>query len=277
MKLAVLGCGKMATAMVRRWLATDLLQSQQIAAATRTETSAARVRQDLAIACDTDIDALVSRAEVVLLAIKPQQLETVLGALEVAPPAGQLWLSVLAGTTLGQLRQWLGSDPQIVRLMPNTPAAIGQGVTAICSSRDLDADTRATLTSWLEALGTVVELEEERIDAFTAIAGSGPAYAFLFIESLARAAEELGFDAADAQAMALGVARGAAELATDAGRPASTLRAEVTSPGGCTEAAIAVLETGRWSDLLHAAVQAAVRRADELSRTTEQGERPESS
>ena len=162
MKLAVLGCGRMATAMVRRWLATDLLQSEEVSAATRSETSAARVRQDLSIACGTDIDAMVAQAETVLLAIKPQQLQAVLATLNVAPRADQMWLSVLAGTTRHQLRALLGPAPHIVRLMPNTPAAIGLGVTAVCADRNLDANMRRTLTTWLEALGTVVELEEER-------------------------------------------------------------------------------------------------------------------
>ncbi len=263
MKIAVLGCGKMTSAMVARWLQVGALSPNDVRAVTRSEASAARVQDALGVPSGTDPIAAIGWADVVLLGIKPQQAASALPTWRSAVPEGQLWLSVLAGTRQAQLEAWLGTP--VARLMPNTPVRLGAGATAVVWSQGCDDATRAAVSALLTQLGVVVELPESKIDAFTALAGSGPAYAFLFLEALAAGGVALGLDPVAAEELALGVLQGAAALAAADPRSPAALRAEVTSPGGMTEAAISVFDAAGWPGTVSDAMRAARQRADELA------------
>ncbi len=265
MKLAVLGCGKMTGAMLRRWLDTASLPADSVRAVTRSRSSADRVAAEFGVQASTDACEAIRWADLVLLGIKPQQVGDVLPGWADHVPPGQVWLSVLAGTTTARLQALLGPHAAVVRLMPNTPVRLGLGATAVVWPTALAAASRAQIQELLRVLGEVIALREDRIDAFTAIAGSGPAYVFLFIEALSAAAEALGFSASEAQQMAVGVVRGASQMATEDPRSAAALRAEVTSPGGMTQAAIAEFEARGWPAVVADATQAAVARARELA------------
>ena len=265
MKMGILGCGKMAGAMLERWLQTGQVDAANVRAVTRSRASAARVHQHYGVAAGTDTGQLLDWADVILLGIKPQQVAAVAPTWRAHVRPDQVWLSVLAGTTSARLRALLGGGAPVVRLMPNTPVRLGLGATAVVWPPDFPADQRAALTTLLADLGDVVPLQEDRIDAFTAIAGSGPAYVFLFVESLTAAAVRLGFGLEEARTMALGVVRGATQLAAEDGRDPAILRAEVTSPGGMTQAALAVYEEMGWTAVTATATQAAVDRAAELA------------
>lgn len=263
MRVGIVGCGKMARAIADRWLQAGVVQRSDLQASTSRAESAAEVQTTLGIACDTDAARAVTGADVVLLACKPQQAEAVVALASKAAKPGQIWLSVLAGIPTAKLAAWLPDGVTVLRAMPNTPVRLGLGVVALCGGTAAD---RQAVQGLLQPLGQVVEVEEPRFDAFTAIAGCGPAYVFRFLEALQAAAEQQGFDPDTAQSLALQVAEGSLALARQAGRPAAELRAEVTSKGGMTEAALAHLAAVGWAEALGTAVEAARARGEALGR-----------
>ena len=264
-RIGIVGCGKMARAMAARWLALGTSEAGEIRACTATQAGADAVREQLGVDCGTDGAAVVQGADLVVLGIKPQQLASALPSLAAHARPGQVWLSMLAGIPTRTLEAGLPPGIAVVRCMPNTPARLGQGVVAICAGSSANLEALAQVRSLLEPLGRVVDVAEPQMDAFTAVAGCGPAYVLLFLQALGEAAQAVGFSVEDARAVALQVVLGTAELARVDGRPVETLRAEVTSKGGVTQAAVAVLQAQSWSETLVQAVQAGVKRSVELS------------
>ena len=265
MRVAVMGCGKMAGAIVERWLEVGILQKRDVVAVEADRERAAAVTERLGIPCGVRAGDALAEADLVLLGIKPQQAATVLPRWAGWMRPRQLVLTMLAGTRAETIASQLGGVPTVVRIMPNTPARVGLGCTAVAWPAEAGDSSRDRLLPLLEALGEVVELEEDDIDAFTSIAGSGPAYVYLFLEALQAAAQAQGFAVEAARAMALATVVGAAQLASSDDRPFGQLRADVTSPGGTTEAAIGVLQAGGWSKILRAATARATERAGELA------------
>ncbi len=262
-KLGILGCGKMASAMLARWLETAALLPGEVVACTGTESSAAHVARTFGIACGTDAQAVIDDADIVLLAVKPQMRVGVLAQLH--PHPDQCWLSVLAGVPTQALEAML-PGAHVLRLMPNTPVRLGRGLVALTPGESATPADMAAVRTLLAPLGTVVDIAESQVDAFTAVAGSGPAYVFLFIEALTHAGMAAGLDPPTAALLAQETLLGSAFLAQQSGRPPSELRAEVTSKGGMTQAALTVFAERAWAETVTDAVQAAVARAAELAR-----------
>ncbi|HYR01532.1 MAG TPA: pyrroline-5-carboxylate reductase [Casimicrobiaceae bacterium] len=210
--------------------------------------------------------AAVAGADVVVLAVKPQQMSAAARAL--APHLGAdsgVVLSIAAGIRLVDLGRWLGGYRQLVRAMPNTPALVGRGISGAFAAPGVDARARDRCAAVLEAGGKIVWVgDEAMLDAVTGVSGSGPAYVFYFLEALETAARELGFSAADARALAYATFDGAVALAQASAEDPAALRAQVTSKGGTTERAIAALEDGDVRARIVAAVKAAAARAREL-------------
>jgi pyrroline-5-carboxylate reductase len=215
-------------------------------------------------------DDVVREADAVVLAVKPQQMREVL-----EPLAGRLdhalVVSVAAGLRIADLARWLGGHRRIVRAMPNTPALVGAGMTGLCAADGVDGEDRELAGRMLGSVGSVVWVEDEaRMDAVTAVSGSGPAYVFHFIEALEAAAVARGFDADTARRLAIGTALGAAKLAAESEDGPDVLRQKVTSKGGTTAAALAVFDEGGLMALVDRAVAAAEARGralgDELGR-----------
>ena len=201
--------------------------------------------------------AAVAGADAVVLAVKPQVLRQVCS--ELLPCLdGELIVSIAAGVRVRTLTRWLGGHARIVRAMPNTPALIGQGVTGVYAPATLAAADLATAIELLRSTGVVISVEnEDMVDAVTAVSGSGPAYVFHWIESMLAAAADLGFDSADARALVLGTLKGATALAEASDESVSALRERVTSKGGTTAAALAVLNEHRVAEAIRDAVRAA--------------------
>ena len=215
-------------------------------------------------------DAVVAGADIVVLAVKPQQMRAAAGALApfVAGPRPPVILTIAAGIRIADLARWLGGSPPIVRAMPNTPALVGRGISGVFAPDGVDAAGRALAAAVLEAAGEVVWVDAEaRLDAVTAVSGSGPAYVFYFLEALEAAALAQGFSAADARRLAYATVDGAVALAQRSDHEPAVLRAQVTSKGGTTEAALAVLEAAGIKAAIAAAIDAAARRARELGDT----------
>lgn len=206
----------------------------------------------------------VARAGIIVLAIKPQQLRQ--AALALAPHLGaQLVISIAAGIRIVDLSRWLGGYSRIVRVMPNTPALIRRGIAGLFAHPSLEAIERKQAEEILDAVGETLWCErEEQLDAITAISGSGPAYVFLFLEALIEAGRDLGFSPEQARRLAYATVGGATALGEQSAAAPAALRAQVTSKGGTTEAAVAVLEQRAVKAALVAAIRAADARAKEL-------------
>ncbi len=210
------------------------------------------------------VRAAVAGAEAVVLAVKPQVLGQVCG--ELLPCLnGELIVSIAAGVRIGTIGRWLGGHLRIVRTMPNTPALIGQGVTGMYAPPSLAPADLAMATELMQSTGVVISVKSEAmIDAVTAVSGSGPAYVFHWIESMLAAADDAGFNAADARTLVLGTLKGATALAEASDVPPGVLRERVTSKGGTTAAALAVLNERDVTGAILQAVRAAKNRGAEL-------------
>ena len=260
--LVLLGCGKMGSALLAGWLKAGLPASSVWVIEPNPT--------DWLIGLGTRLnEGLPGAAAVALLAVKPQMMGTALPALQALGNGTTLFVSIAAGTTIATLEAALGAKTPIIRTMPNTPAMVGRGITALCRNgrvTDLDMGLARDL---MAAVGQVVDLDrEDLIDAVTAVSGSGPAYVFHLIEAMAAAGVAEGLPADVAMQLARATVSGAGELAFQSPDSAAQLRINVTSPGGTTAAALGVLmdpETG-FPTLLKRAVQAAADRGRELGK-----------
>lgn len=206
----------------------------------------------------------VAGADAVVLAVKPQVLKQVCSELRPCLN-GELIVSIAAGIRIASLSRWLNGHQRIVRTMPNTPALIGQGVTGLYAPGTLSELDLATATELMQSTGSVVRVDSEAmIDSVTAVSGSGPAYVFHWIESMLAAATDAGFSAADARTLVLSTLKGATALAEASDEPVSVLRERVTSKGGTTAAALAVLNERGVGNAIMEAVRAAKNRGAEL-------------
>jgi pyrroline-5-carboxylate reductase len=215
----------------------------------------------------TNADVAVSAA-VLVLAVKPQVMPAV--AAEVAGrrrPPGQLVVSIAAGVTLGALHRWLGADTAAVRVMPNQPALVGEGMAVLVSGPEVSDDQRAAATYVAGAAGRTAWIADESLmDAVTAISGSGPAYFYLLMEMIEDSAVRLGLPPDTARVLTRQTALGAARVAADPAVDLAAMRASVTSPGGTTAAALGVLDEAGVRDIFRRALQAARDRGAELGR-----------
>jgi pyrroline-5-carboxylate reductase len=205
--------------------------------------------------------------DLVVLAVKPQQMRDAAGALAPHLPKvpGPVVLSIAAGIRLVDLARWLNDYPRLVRAMPNTPALIGKGISGAFAAASVDTEGRALVSSVLEAAGEQIWVDDETtLDVVTAVSGSGPAYVFYFLEALDAAATELGIAPADARRLALSTFAGSIALAQATPVEPATLRAQVTSKGGTTERAIATMEAAAVKASIVEGVKAAARRAAEM-------------
>jgi pyrroline-5-carboxylate reductase len=265
-KIAFIGAGNMAGALIGGLIADGLAPEQLVAA-----DPDADKRSALAAACgiatEADNRAAVASATIVVLAVKPQVLRGVVEDLASAlAGTNTLVLSIAAGIRCSSLQGWLGQDLPLVRAMPNTPAMIQTGATALFATPEVSAEQREQAESLLRAVGLTCWVDDEgAIDAVTALSGSGPAYHFLVMEAMEAAAIKLGLPAETARLLNLQTALGAARMALESRDPPEVLRQRVTSPGGTTEAALAVFEQGELIGLFEQALAAAHERSITLS------------
>lgn len=261
--LVLLGCGKMGSAMLQGWLVGGLNHSS--VTILDPKPSAWVIAQEAKGA--TVNGNLPKSPAVVVLAVKPQMMGEALPHLAALGDGKPVFISIAAGTTISALETVLGSNTPIIRAMPNTPAAIGMGITALFGN-DLVAETDLQMAeTLLGAVGKTVRLADEaQMDAVTAVSGSGPAYVFHLIETMAAAGEAEGLQPELAMALAKATVAGAGALAGQADEDPAQLRVNVTSPGGTTQAALKVLmdEEDGFPPLLRKAIAAAANRGREL-------------
>jgi pyrroline-5-carboxylate reductase len=264
--LAFIGCGNMARSLIGGLIA-DGWDPARIRAADADPGQLERISGTFPVSTFTQNSAAAADADVVVLAVKPQITAAVARELADTIVRQQpLVISIAAGIREATLRGWLGEQAAIVRSMPNTPAMVQSGAAALYANSAVSEAQRSIAESILRAVGIALWIEDESLmDAVTALSGSGPAYFFLFMEALETAGCELGLPAQTARLLTLQTAFGAAKMALESSEDVATLRRRVTSPGGTTESAIAVLEKSGFTGLLNRALQAAATRSREIA------------
>jgi pyrroline-5-carboxylate reductase len=268
--LLLVGCGKMGSALLQGWLNAGLDAAQFYVQ----EPNPDAALSDLGVHLNVETAALEAAApSVIILAIKPQLAVEVLPSIALLAAPDTLVISLMAGVSMNNMSDLLGGEAAFVRTMPNTPAAIGAGMTALYASTATQDSQKAVAEALLGAVGQTVWLDNEKmIDAVTAISGSGPAYVFHMVEALAAAAVNLGLPQDMAAQLAMQTVIGSAAMLDEDNADPRQLRVNVTSPGGTTEAALDVLmgDTGGLVDLMRRATQAAAARAAELAKIGEE-------
>jgi len=264
MKLSFIGGGNMGEAMLSAILDKKLSQPRDISVSDVSQARRQYLEQKYGIVATSDNRLAVQNGEVVVFAIKPQNLAEVMAGLNGQLKPAQLVLSIIAGATIQTLTAGLKHN-RVVRVMPNTPAQIGEGMSVWTATKGVTKKQRGWASSILGAIGKEIYVDDEDyIDMATAVSGSGPAYCFLFVEALVEAAVSIGLSRNMAQEMALQTILGSAHLIQKSGKEPSELRRMVTSPGGTTAEALLVLDNGGFNRLILKAVSAAYSKAREL-------------
>ena len=261
MNICFIGGGNMASALIGGMLGKGF-SAEQISVVEINAEHRARLQHDFTVRAVANLAEGIADSQVIVLAVKPQQLRVV--AQQLTPLlSGELLISIAAGMRAVDLARWTGSQA-IVRAMPNTPALIQSGMTGLYALPAVTAAQREQAQSILAAVGETLWLQDEAmLDAVTAISGSGPAYVFYFIEALQQAAQELGFNAEDARRLSLATFLGASNLAAS-GEDVSVLRARVTSKNGTTERALLSLSTNHVAEHIVQAAHTAAARSREM-------------
>ena len=264
-ELGIIGAGNMAEAIARGVLSSGTFRNDQIIATDVVEARRKLFESELGIKTIDDPAAIASESKVILLAVKPQSMLTVLEAIaanDTSPDA--TIVSIAAGITAATIESKLGTRP-VVRTMPNTPLMVGLGAVAIAPGKYADASHLAQARQLFESVGVVVEVREDQLDAVTALSGSGPAYVFYLAEQMARAGVEMGLPSDVAARLAAQTAYGAGKMLMGNDSPVE-LRRKVTSPGGTTQAAIESMQKAKLDVAIVEALKAARRRSEELGR-----------
>lgn len=267
MEIAFIGGGNMATALISG-LMRKPRPGTKVRVAEPDQQSRQRLRAEFGVQTFASAAEAVGDADVIVLAVKPQVMPSVLAEISSSVLPTQLILSIAAGTTINSMVNQLNPDQAVIRCMPNTPALIGAGISGLYANAHCRQHHREQAERILAAAGDTVWIEDEHLmDAVTAISGSGPAYFFLLTEALARAGEELGLPPEVAQQLASKTCIGAGAMLAQATESPAELRHRVTSPGGTTQAAIESFEQGGLRDIVLRAAKAADDRGRELAGT----------
>jgi pyrroline-5-carboxylate reductase len=263
--IGFIGGGNMATAMIKGFVAGGVCRPAQIIASDVDVAKRTALRRALKVDATGDNAAVVRDAPVIVLAVKPQILDAVLGEMRPSVTPRKLFVSIAAGIPTERLERGLGAGARVVRVMPNTPALLGKGMSVAVRGRRATAADERLVLKLLRTVGRARAVTDERlIDAVTGLSGSGPAYVYLFAEALIAGGVSVGLAPAVATELALQTISGAAAMLQETGESPQRLRAMVTSPGGTTLAGLTELERRGFVDGVAAAVVVATRRATEL-------------
>ena len=264
--IAMIGTGNMGSSLIGGMIKNGHPPDKLIATDTSPD-KLEHIQKIFGIKVTADNQEAAAAADVIIFAIKPQMFEEVATPLRALIQQRQpLVISIAAGVRASSIQHWVGGSTAIVRAMPNTPALVGAGASALYANANTSPDERNIAESILRAVGIAVWIDEEKqMDIVTALSGSGPAYFFLILEAMQQAAEDMGLPAATAQLLTQQTALGAALMAIDSTHTAAELRRQVTSPGGTTEKAVSVLEENHIRDIFTEALQAAKQRSEELA------------
>jgi len=266
MRLGIIGCGKMGRALLGGILEAGLVQPSDVTVHDAWAEAAESAANDLGVTVVDCNAGVIEAAEVVLLCVKPQTFAEMLGQLSEADAEGRLLISIAAGVRISTIEELSGGRHRVVRVMPNTPALVGKGASAFAIGPSANVDDAGTTRQLLGAVGYVTQVEEEQLDAVTALSGSGPAYIFAMIESLIAGGIEQGLDAQVAHDLAANTVAGAAAMVLQSSDSPTQLRENVTSPNGTTFAALESMRAADFDGIVRRAVAAACDRSRELGK-----------
>lgn len=262
--LAIIGTGRIGEALLRGLLRSGTIEAERIICTTRREDRAQQLADEFGVRATTQNAEAVEQADVVLLAVKPQKLDAVLGEIAEASHGGQTIVSVVAGATTQRIEHALGGGVPVVRVMTNTPVQVDEAMSALAPGAHAGEEHLLTAEKVLTHVGRVIRLEEEHLDSVTALSGSGPAYFFLLAEAMIDAGILLGLPRDVSTELIVQTMVGSAVMLRDTGMHPVELREMVTSPGGTTIAAIRQLEKSRVRAAFLDAIEAARERSREL-------------
>lgn len=263
-RIAVIGAGNMAEAIVSGLLKKGIVNASQICA---TDVDAQRLtyfRKTFKVRVSHNNQETSMSSDIIMLSIKPQVMDNVLGGLKLSGGSGQLIITVAAGVSIATIISGLHPRARVVRAMPNTPAVVLEGATALAGGPGVTTDQMKVARAVFEAMGQVVVVDEPLLDAVTGLSGGGPAYVYLFIEALADGGVKMGLSRAHAQLLAAQTVLGAAKMVVETRAHPGVLKDQVASPGGTTIAGLHRLEKGRLRGTVIGAVEAATLRCREL-------------
>lgn len=261
MKIGFIGCGNMATAMINGILKSGICQAQDLAASAKSGATRKKIKNELQICAADSNPQVAAFADIVFLAVKPQYYEQVIAQIKDTVKKEQLIVSIAPGKSLQQLEALFEKPVKLVRAMPNTPAMVGEGMTAYCVNGHVTLEEKKQAAAILECFGKAEEVEESMMNAVVSVSGSSPAYVFLFLEAMADAAVADGMPRAKAYTFAAQAVLGSAKMVLETGMHPGALKDMVCSPGGTTIEAVRVLEEKGMRSSVIEAMRACAKKA----------------
>lgn len=241
-KIGFIGCGNMGSAMVGGLIKSGFVTADDIIVSTKTETSSKRLADEFKIATTLDSKLVAKESETIILAVKPNMYKSIVEEIKEELTDDKLIITIAAGIEIANMEEWLGDNCKVIRTMPNTPALVGEAMSAVCPNKNVSEEDLQYCINIFESFGECEVLEEKYFDGFIAVAGSSPAYVFMFIEAMADGAVKLGIPRAKAYKMAAQSVLGSAKMVLDTGKHPGELKDMVCSPGGTTIDAVVELE-----------------------------------
>ena len=265
-RIGFIGGGNMGEALIKGLLVSGRFDTSQIGVSDISQERLDHLHNTYQVSIVAGNRELAAGSDLIVLAVKPQQVGDVLGDINASLDHLPLMISIAAGVPIATLEQPLSKPVPVIRVMPNTPALVLAGASAIAAGTHASADHLAIAKVLFQAVGLVVEVEESHMDAVTGLSGSGPAYVFLFMEALIDAGVLMGLSRPVARDLAVHTTLGSAKLLAESGEHPGILRDQITSPGGTTIHGLTILESGGLRGMLMEAVEAATRRSEELGK-----------
>ncbi len=254
-KIGIIGCGNMGRAMLSALLKSSDISNDDIIVSTKRENSAEKIRNDFKVKTTLVNSEVAEKSNILFLAVKPHFFKEVIEEIKDKINNDTIIISIAAGITILQIEEWFGKDIKLVRSMPNTPALVGEGMSAICPNKNITSDELNYVGKLYNSFGKYEILEEKDFHAFIALCGSSPAYVFMFIEAMADAGVKLGIPRAKAYKLVEQSVLGSAKLALETGKHPGVLKDEVCSPSGTTIDAVIDLERNGLRSTVISAVE----------------------
>ncbi len=261
MKIGFIGCGNMATAIIKGIIKKQIIGAENIMASAKTKTTLERVHGELGINVTLDNHEVVKNSDIIVMAIKPQYYQEVIGQIKDEVKDSQIIISIAPGKTLEWLKNCFSRDVKLVRTMPNTPALVGEGMTGACRNEYVTDEDYATVLQILGSFGEVETIPENLMDVCVSVSGSSPAYIYILIEAMADGAVADGMPRVQAYKFAAQSVLGSAKMVLETGKHPGELKDQVCSPGGTTMEAVRVLEEKGFRSSVIEAMKACVRKA----------------
>lgn len=241
-RVGFIGCGNMGSAMVGGLIESKFLEADDIIVSTKTEKSAKKLKDQFGIETTLDSKLVAKESDVIILAVKPFMYKEMISKIKSELSKDKLIITIAAGISISNMEEWTDENAKIIRTMPNTPALVGQAMSAVCPNENISDEELDYCVKVFQSFGECVQLEEKDFHAFTALCGSSPAYVYMFIEAMADAAVKLGIPRAKAYKMAAQSVLGSSKMVLETGKHPGELKDAVCSPSGTTIEAVVELE-----------------------------------